>query len=229
MCYVRLRCSDCDNEGLRADNSAQAVTDCARGRGSGRGGQQTVQGVQEESEWEILEMAASSQAPQRVTTRDALANVSRNKYIPCPLSLCFFLCFWSSCTSTLRLLYSLGIMAKCPFLRWFSPRPASLDILPVMRSHLCIPLLSCLCELCVFVSSLVPLRNIDGPVSVGGVTLSRIFLSCWPCLLVLRSGCHCYTICGFGCLCQLRAFHHILGLCWFNVSLYLVPASYHYL
>jgi ATP-dependent RNA helicase DDX6/DHH1 len=34
--------------------------------------------VQEESEWEILGMAASSPAPQRVTTRDALANVSRN-------------------------------------------------------------------------------------------------------------------------------------------------------
>jgi hypothetical protein len=227
VCYVSWRCSDCENEGLRADNSARAVTDCARGRGSGRGGQQTVQGVQEESEWEILEMAASSPAPQRVTTRDALANVSRNKYIPCPLSLCFFLFFWISCSSTLRLLYFLGVMAKCPFLRWFSPRPASLDILPVMRSHLCIPLLSCLCELCVFVSSLVPY----------GMSMA-------PCLLAVLPSVGYFFPAGHVCLSYAqvvtaiqsvvsdafvnhRAFHHILGLCWFNVSSYLVPASYH--
>jgi hypothetical protein len=174
-------------------------------------------------------MAASSPAPQRVTTRDALANVSRNKYIPCPLSLRFFLFFWISCSSTLRLLYSRGVMAKCPFLRWFSPRPASLDILPVMRSHLCIPPLSCLCELCVFVSSLVPY----------GMSMA-------PCLLVVLPSVGYFFPAGHICLSYAqvvtaiqfavsdafvnhRAFHHILVLCWFNVSSYLVPASYHYL
>jgi hypothetical protein len=91
------------SDGLAPDEAApQAATDCARRSGSGRGGQQTVQGVQEESEWEILEMAASSPAPQRVIASDALANVSRNKYIPSPLSLSFFLFFWISRSQTDR-------------------------------------------------------------------------------------------------------------------------------
>jgi hypothetical protein len=174
-------------------------------------------------------MAASSPAPQRVTTRDALANVSRNKYIPCPLSLRFFLFFWISCSSTLRLLYSRGVMAKCPFLRWFSPRPASLDILPVMRSHLWDP----------------------SPIlSMWTVCLCFFFvpygMSMAPCLLVVLPSVGYFFPAGHICLSYAqvvtaiqfavsdafvnhRAFHHILVLCWFNVSSYLVPASYHYL